>query len=254
MTRLLLVLGLGAVLAEIVLAMRQDEKQRSWMAVGKLIVTLFAVANLVIVVYLFVNHVGFPLNLETMEGTILQHFQRAAAFKPIYTNAAPDFVPFAYNPFYYVVSIPFGLIFGVNLVTLRLVSILAFIGSAVILYAVIQRRTQSVWWALIAVGLFAAAYRTMDVYLDGAHPDSTFLFFALLGSYLIDRSQSRIWNWLGVVCLLLSFWTKQHGALFVIGGLLFATVATLYFVPIIFAMIRRSKTPTIPTPEVVHEP
>jgi multidrug efflux pump subunit AcrB len=39
----------------------------------------------------------------------------------------------------------------------------------------------------------------------------------------------------------------------VIGGLLFATVATLFFVPIIFATIRRSKTPTIPAPEVVHE-
>jgi len=40
----------------------------------------------------------------------------------------------------------------------------------------------------------------------------------------------------------------------VIGGLLFATVATLFFVPIIFAMIRRSQTPTIPATEVVHEP
>jgi multidrug efflux pump subunit AcrB len=39
----------------------------------------------------------------------------------------------------------------------------------------------------------------------------------------------------------------------VIGGLLFATVATLFFVPIIFAMIRRSKTPTIPATEVVHD-
>jgi multidrug efflux pump subunit AcrB len=39
----------------------------------------------------------------------------------------------------------------------------------------------------------------------------------------------------------------------VIGGLLFATIATLFFVPIIFATIRRSKTPTIPATEVVHE-
>jgi multidrug efflux pump subunit AcrB len=39
----------------------------------------------------------------------------------------------------------------------------------------------------------------------------------------------------------------------VIGGLLFATVATLFFVPIIFAMIRQSGKSTGPTPEVVHE-
>jgi multidrug efflux pump subunit AcrB len=38
----------------------------------------------------------------------------------------------------------------------------------------------------------------------------------------------------------------------VIGGLLFATVATLFFVPIIFAMIRQTKTQPIPTSEQVH--
>ncbi len=223
MARLLLIVGLAAVLAEIVLATRANQQQRRWLMIGKVILGAFAAANLGILVYLFANHINFPLNLDVMEGTILQHFQRAVAFKPIYTDPAPDFVAFAYNPFYYVVSIPFGLIFGVNLVTLRLVSILAFLGSMIILYAVVQRRTQSVWWALMAAGLFAAAYRVMDAYLDTAHSDSTFVFFALLGSYLIDRSQSRTWSWLGVVCLLLSFWTKQHGALFAIGGLFFLT-------------------------------
>jgi multidrug efflux pump subunit AcrB len=37
----------------------------------------------------------------------------------------------------------------------------------------------------------------------------------------------------------------------VIGGLMFATVATLFFVPIIFFMVRRASQPS-PTPEAVH--
>jgi multidrug efflux pump subunit AcrB len=37
----------------------------------------------------------------------------------------------------------------------------------------------------------------------------------------------------------------------VIGGLLFATVATLFFVPIVFFMIRRTSQ-DLPTPEAVH--
>jgi multidrug efflux pump subunit AcrB len=39
----------------------------------------------------------------------------------------------------------------------------------------------------------------------------------------------------------------------VIGGLLFATVSTLFFVPIVFAMMRRNSTPTTLSPEVPHE-
>jgi len=39
----------------------------------------------------------------------------------------------------------------------------------------------------------------------------------------------------------------------VIGGLLFATVATLFFVPIIFAMIRRTNASPTPSTEAVHE-
>jgi multidrug efflux pump subunit AcrB len=39
----------------------------------------------------------------------------------------------------------------------------------------------------------------------------------------------------------------------VIGGLLFATVATLFFVPIVFAVIRRNTKLPISSSEVAHE-
>jgi multidrug efflux pump subunit AcrB len=39
----------------------------------------------------------------------------------------------------------------------------------------------------------------------------------------------------------------------VIGGLLLATVATLFFVPIIFAVIRRNANPALSSPEAAHE-
>jgi multidrug efflux pump subunit AcrB len=39
----------------------------------------------------------------------------------------------------------------------------------------------------------------------------------------------------------------------VIGGLLFATVATLFFVPIVFAVIRQNPKSPVATPEVAHE-
>ncbi|NWG74993.1 MAG: hypothetical protein HXY24_10365, partial [Rubrivivax sp.] len=76
---------------------------------------------------------------------------------------------------------------------------------------------------VIALGLFASAYSVMDTYLDNAHSDSWLLFSILLGGYLIDKNRSRTLNMIGIFFLVLSFWFKQHGALFAIGGVLFLT-------------------------------
>ena len=86
---------------------------------------------------LMANHISFPLHLEVMEGTVLQHFQRAAYFEPIYPEPSPEFVPLAYNPLFYVIAIPFSWFLSVNLLTLRLVAILGTIGSFVLVYIVI---------------------------------------------------------------------------------------------------------------------
>ena len=174
-------------------------------------------------VYLWTNHIGFPLNLDLMEGVILQHFERAASFQAVYPQPTPEYVPLAYNPLYYVLAVPFGWIFGVNLFSLRLVAILGMAGSGVILYLIVRQETRSSWWGLMAVGIYAAAYRAMDAYLDTAHSDSWLLFSALLGSYLIYRNRSRTQNLLGVVLLVAAFWFKQHGALFALGGLAYLT-------------------------------
>jgi hypothetical protein len=92
-----------------------------------------------------------------------------------------------------------------------------------ILYLVVRQETGSRWWGLMAVGLFAAAYKVMDAYLDSAHADSWLLFSVLLGSYMIYQNRSRLQNLLGVVLLVAAFWFKQHGALFAIGGLMYLT-------------------------------
>jgi hypothetical protein len=183
----------------------------------------YAIAWVMFMAYVWVNHINFPLNLEAMELTIVQHFQRAVAGQPIYVDPSPDFVPFAYAPLYYYFSVPFAWLFGANLFTLRLVAILGMLGAELVIFFAVKKQTRSMWWGIIAVGLFAAAYRVMDTYLDNAHSDSWLLFCALLGSYLISLNKSRTVNFLGVFVLIVSFWFKQHGALFAVGGVLYLT-------------------------------
>lgn len=172
--------------------------------------------------FLWLNHIGFPLSLDLMEGTILQHFRRAASFQPIYPDPSPEYVPLAYNPLYYYLSVPFSWLFGANLFTLRLVSILGAIGAGCVIFLAVRQQTGSTAWGVAALGLYAAAYDAMDVYLDTAHADSWLLCSALIGSYLIDRGGT--WRkWCGLLMLLAAFWFKQHGAFFVIGGVCYLT-------------------------------
>jgi len=183
----------------------------------------YAVVWVAFMAYVWVNHINFPLNLEAMELTVLQHLKRIMAGLPVYVEPSPDFVPLAYAPLYYYFAVPFAWIFGTSLSTLRLVAILGMLGAELVIFLAIKKQTQSVWWGVIAVGLFAAAYRVMDTYLDNAHSDSWLLCCALLASYLISLNKSRSMNLLGVFVLIVSFWFKQHGALFAIGGVLYLT-------------------------------
>ncbi|HWZ60414.1 MAG TPA: hypothetical protein VNW46_15650 [Gemmatimonadaceae bacterium] len=176
------------------------------------------------VAFLWVDHVGFPGHLDLMEGTILQHVAQAAHGLPVYPEPTPTYVPLAYNPLYYYLCVPFTWLLGLGLPTLRVVAILGMIGSGAVIFVAIRDRTASIWWAVIGVGLFATAYRVMDAYLDTAHSDSWLLCTALAGSYVIDRATTRAGRLAGVVLLVLSFWFKQHGALFALGGLVFLTV------------------------------
>src|SRR6185312_4072863 len=167
-----------------------------------------------------------PLQVVTMEGTILQPIARAAHGLPVYAPPTPQYVALAYNPLFYYLSVPFTWVFGMNMEAPRVAAIVGMAGSGVIVYLAVRSWTGSRWWGWIAVGLFATAYRTMDAVLDNAHADSWLLCAALAGTYVIDRARTDRDRVLGVVLLVVAFWFKQHGALFAIGGVLYLTLST----------------------------
>jgi len=115
--------------------------------------TFYAILQITIVIYLWFNHINFPLNLEAMELTILTHLKRVMSGLVLYPEPSSAFIPLAYNPLYYYLSVPFAWILGANLFTLRLVSIIGAFGSGFIIFSAIYKRTNSLWWGLMAVWL-----------------------------------------------------------------------------------------------------
>ena len=198
----------------------------------------YALLQILWMVWLWFNHIPFPLNLEAMEMTVLQHVQRLLAGLPLYPEPSPDFVALAYNPLFYYLCLPFVGLFGATLPTIRLVAVLGMLGAGITIFVIVSQATRSRWWGLMATGLFAASYQALDTYLDNAHRDSWLLFSILLGCHLLDRALAAdssgsevsrtgffrsIQSLLGILFLIAAFWFKQQGVLFLLGGLLYLT-------------------------------
>lgn len=183
------------------------------------LLSFVALANIVLFCIVAANHLRFPLNLEAMETTVLEHVHRAMTGLPIYTEPTAGFAPLAYTPLYYYLCAFFAQFLGLGLTTLREVTLLGTAGSAVMLYLITVRETRSKWCGLMTLGLFAASYQALDCYYDVAHRDTWLLFLILAGCYLIGYSKSRLRDAVGMLLLVAGFWMKQQGSIFVAGGL-----------------------------------
>ncbi len=186
-----------------------------------LFIAIYAATQILLVIYFFSNHLNFPLNLEGLELIRLQHVRRVLQGLPIFVEPTPEYIPLVYQPIYYYLTMPLVWLFGDKLSTLRLFSILGTVGAGFVMFLIVRENAKSSWWGFIAVGLFAAAYRAMDSYFDVASSDTLLIFSVLLGCYLLSKEKSWISQFIGLIFLILSFWIKQHGAIFVIGALIY---------------------------------
>lgn len=188
--------------------------------------TILAVACLVIYAGMFlgiaVRHVEYAGFLEPMEGDVLQHIQRVCSDEPLYPAPSADYIALSYMPLYYVLSAPFYLMCGEDFAGPRLLSVLCALGSGLICIAIAWRESRSLAVASMAGGLYFSSYRIMDAALTCALPDSMLLFWLLLGCCFWAYGKNRWHDVAWLVCFSLAFWTKQHGALFFGGSVLYA--------------------------------
>ncbi len=128
-----------------------------------------------------IARLGHPFELEWMEGGVLVQVHRLLAGQPMYAAPTLDYIAFNYTPLYFWVGSLAARVLGDGFAPLRLVSLLAALGSFALLFALARRETKSVAAGLLAVSLFAATYRLGGAWLDIARMDSLFLMLLLAG-------------------------------------------------------------------------
>lgn len=192
-------------------------------AIGPALIATWAGSQILLLAWLFANHLRFPLDLEILEGGMVQHIMRLVAHQPLYPAGSAEFVPLAYSPGYYLLAWPVVRLFGPELPPLRLLSMVVVVGCLVLLYLRVRASTGSRWWGFVTMGLFAAAYPALDAHLDSARGDGLMLFLCLAATWLLPRARSWRGDLVAMLLLVLAFWIKQHGALFAGGALVWLT-------------------------------
>jgi 4-amino-4-deoxy-L-arabinose transferase-like glycosyltransferase len=176
------------------------------------IVSLAAGIYVLTYLYIALNRLTYPFDLEWMEGAMVAHVARVLDGRPIYAPPTLQFTAFLYPPLFYYVSAPVARLLGIGFLPLRLVSLVSSLVTFWLLFRLAHRDTGTRYAGVVAVGLFAATYRIGGAWFDVARNDSLFLALLLGGTYLIRFGESRA-GWAGAGALLaLSALTKQTAA------------------------------------------
>lgn len=173
----------------------------------------------------FALRIGFPLELEWMEGGSLHAALRLQQGLPIYGPPSAAFVPFLYTPLYPAVLAALGWVAPLGFALGRAVSVLATAATAVGLWRLVAREGKPRAHRAAAVGLFLAGYVFTLRWYDVARGDSLFLALLVWGLALLRASAGdRRRALLAGVLVALAFWTKQTAAVFVLASGLVALV------------------------------
>ena len=185
-----------------------------------------AAAAVPLAVYLWValRQLGYPYELEWMEGGSVEVAARVFHGQSIYVAPSLHYVPYAYTPLYYWVSGTLAHVTGIGFLPLRLVSLAASLGCFALLFVMVRRETGDAVAGMLAAGLFAATYEVGGAWLNIGRVDALFLCL-LLAAVAVGRRAER---WPGALaCGLLffaAFFTKQSGLLAAAPVLVFLVV------------------------------
>lgn len=163
------------------------------------------------------DRVFYPGELEWMEGGIQSHVVRVAEGLPLYAAPSIEFTAYIYTPFYYFVCALVGKIFGYGLPVLRLVSLVSFVGTLVVIVLWTFKKTRTVLPGIIGAGLYGATFRLGGAWFDIARGDSLLVFLLLLGAFLVLEGKSKGSAVAGAIVLVLAFLTKQSAVVPVAG-------------------------------------
>ena len=164
-----------------------------------------AVLGVLMFLYVALRRLRYPFELDRMESAMMTTVWRVVHGMPVYVRPSLEWAPFLYSPLFFYCSAAMTKVLGVGYAALRAVSILATLGTCVVVAGLTYRETKNGVAALAGAGLFAMLYGLVLSWYDIGRVDSLSLFFFTLAIYCMRFSSPLLAAFVWV----LAFQTKQ---------------------------------------------
>jgi len=160
---------------------------------------------LLLFVYTALRRLRYPFELDRMESAMMTSVWRLAHGQPLYARPSLDWTPFLYAPLFFYASLAFSKTVGLGYAALRAVSLLATLGTVVVLYLHVWRETHHRAAAICAAGVYLSLYSWCLGWYDIGRVDSLSVFFFVLALYCMRFAPTPI----AAIVWVLAFQTKQ---------------------------------------------
>jgi hypothetical protein len=172
-----------------------------------------ALALIALLAYTTLSRLGFPYELEWLEGWTVRSVRRVVEGQGLFVAPSVDWVPYTYTPLYTYLSAAVARVVGVGFLAPRLVSLAASAGALALAFALVRRETASVACGLSAAGFLAGTYPLSGSWFDIGRVDNLFLFFMLAGIWLVRVEPTRARLAAAGVMWALAYLSKQTALL-----------------------------------------
>ena len=175
----------------------------------------FSIGFLVALVYTISFRIGYPFELEWLEGDMLLAAVRLLSHQSLYTAPSTEYIAAIYPPLYYIISAVAFWLFEPSLPVLRGVSVVFLTGIFLQLYFIIFGATHKRWLGVLGMGIFASFYGFHESWYDIGRLDSVFFCLLIGGLWLSSQINNRKLAISGALVLCLAFFTKQSVAIYI---------------------------------------
>ncbi|QMV18924.1 hypothetical protein GOB94_09730 [Granulicella sp. 5B5] len=159
-----------------------------------------------------VKRMLYPFEVEWIESGMLVSVLRIVHGQGLYVAPTLGYVPYLYTPLYLYVAAGVTKVVGVaghgalyGYGALRLVSTVASLASAVVIYALVKLETERRVAAIAAAGLYMACYAVVGGFYDIGRVDALFVLLLLVALWL----QRKGYPVVAALVWVLAFQTKQ---------------------------------------------
>jgi len=168
---------------------------------------------LALLAYTTLSRIGFPYELEWLEGWTVQSVRRVLEGQSLFVKPSVEWVPYTYTPLYTYAAAALAKVIGAGFLAPRIVSLLATAGCLAFTFGLVRRETRSAVCGLAAAAFLAGTYPLSGAWFDIGRVDNLFLFFLLAALFAVRSGSSTLHLALGGVLMALAYFSKQTALL-----------------------------------------